>query len=155
MGWLFFNVILFTPASSEQALTTCALYNSFQTSWHRSIFYFYMRVLLSSYALKVRFSCQGVVVHAFKPSTWQRQADLWIWGQSSLQSVFQNIEGFIEKACHKKKESKGVREGGREEVRKLDIQTDSKLYNRFILHFWLIGGITKSWKPVIAMLLQC
>lgn len=141
--WLCFNAILLTPASSKQALTTCALYNRFQTSWHRSIFYFYVRFLLSSYALKVRFPCQRVVVHAYKPRTWQRQEDLWIWGQSGLQSGSQDSQGYIEKACHKKKESKGVREGGREEVRKLDIQTDSKLYNRLIFHFWLIWGITK------------
>jgi hypothetical protein len=36
----------------------------------------------------------------------QRQVDFWVWGQPSLQSEFQDSQGYTEKPCLKKKKKK-------------------------------------------------
>jgi hypothetical protein len=36
----------------------------------------------------------------------QRQADYWVWGQPSLQSEFQDSQGYTEKPCLEKKKKK-------------------------------------------------
>jgi hypothetical protein len=36
----------------------------------------------------------------------QRQADFWVWGQSGLQSEFQDSQGYTEKPCLKKQTNK-------------------------------------------------
>jgi hypothetical protein len=47
------------------------------------------------------------VVHAFNPSTREAEAaDFWVWGQTGLQSEFQDTQGYIEKHCLKKQKTK-------------------------------------------------
>jgi hypothetical protein len=36
----------------------------------------------------------------------QRQANLWVWGQPGLQSVFQDSQGYIERPCFKNNKNK-------------------------------------------------
>jgi hypothetical protein len=45
------------------------------------------------------------VVHAFNSSTWEVEVDLWVWGQPGLQSEFQDIQGYTEKPCLRKKQN--------------------------------------------------
>jgi hypothetical protein len=47
-----------------------------------------------------------VVAHAFNPSTQEAETGLWVWGQSGLQSEFQDSQGYTEKPCLKKQKEK-------------------------------------------------
>jgi hypothetical protein len=47
---------------------------------------------------------QVVVVHAFNPSTWEAEAE--VWGQPGLQSEFQDSQGYTEKPCLEKPKKK-------------------------------------------------
>ena len=38
----------------------------------------------------------------------QRQADLWVWGQPGLESVFQDSQGYTEKSCLKEQKEQKV-----------------------------------------------
>lgn len=47
---------------------------------------------------------KAVVVHDFDPATQEAEAGgtQWVWGQSGLQSMFQDIQGYTEKPCSQK-----------------------------------------------------
>ena len=45
----------------------------------------------------------GMGVHAFNPSTWEAEAGVFLsWGQSGLQSEFQDSQVYTEKPCLEK-----------------------------------------------------
>jgi hypothetical protein len=57
--------------------------------------------------IKMNILKQGVVAHAFNPSTReQRQADFWVRGQPGLQSEFQDSQCYTEKPCLEKTKKK-------------------------------------------------
>ena len=60
-----------------------------------------------------RYNYKGVVVLAFNPSIQHSEAggSLWVRGQSGLQSVFQDSQGYKDKPCLKRqnKKQKGIK----------------------------------------------
>jgi hypothetical protein len=54
----------------------------------------------------------GMMVHAFRLSTWEAEAggSLWIWGQLGLEWVFQESQGYTEKSCLKKQNKQQTKE---------------------------------------------
>lgn len=60
-----------------------------------------------------------MVAHAFNHSTWEAVAGLWVQGQPTLPSKFQNSQGYAEKALSlKKKKNKKEKKEERKRVEK-------------------------------------
>jgi hypothetical protein len=51
-----------------------------------------------------------MVVHAFNTSTWEAEAgrSLWVRGQPSLESEFQDSQGYAEKSCLQKQNKQKI-----------------------------------------------
>jgi hypothetical protein len=61
------------------------------------------------------------VVHTFNPSTWKAEVDNWVRGYTSLQSEFQDSQGYPEKYGHKKQTNKETNKKTKDQKRKITV----------------------------------